>query len=77
MKRAFLWFTRIIIGIGLLATAVGGAYAIDPTLFDYFFEFIGLTPEEIGNITYGIGGLTGLGVVSKVLKVSVNTDVMA
>jgi len=45
--------------------------------FDYFFEFIGLTPEEIGNITYGIGGLTGLGVVSKVLKVSVNTDVMA
>ena len=77
MKRAFLWITRIVIGIGLLATAVGGAYAIDPTLFDYFFEFIGLTPEEIGNITYGIGGLTGLGVVAKVLKLSVNTDTMA
>ena len=26
MKRAFLWFTRIIIGIGLLATVGGHIY---------------------------------------------------
>ena len=77
MKRAVLWFTRSLIAIGLLATAIGTAYSIDPTLFNYFFEFAGLTPEEIGSLALPVGLLSGLGITSKILKTSVNTDLLA
>ena len=77
MKRAVLWITRGLIAVGLLAFAFGTAYKYDPTLFNYFFEFIGLTPEEIGELSIYLGATSLMGVGAKLLKTSVNTDTLA
>lgn len=77
IKRAMLWFTRILIGLAIIGGILLKAYEIDPTLFDYFFEFTGLNPADIGNIGTGTVFIGGLGIVAKLLKTSVNTDLIA
>ena len=77
MKKGLLWLSRIGIGLGVVATTIGLIYASHPEYFDYVFDFLGLTEGEISLVSYLLGGTTLIAGATKVLKLGVNSDMLA
>ena len=76
MKKGLLWLSRIGIGLGAVATTIGLIYSSHPEYFDYVFDFLGMTEEEIETVSYLMGFTVVAGVVTKVLKLGVNSDML-
>lgn len=77
MKKGLLWLSRILIGLGVVATTIGLVYASHPEYFDYVFDFLGMEQEEISLVSYLLGGTTAVAGATKVLKLGVNSDMLA
>ncbi len=65
MKKFILIAVNTALGITAVTTAVTGLYAINPSMFNYALEFIGMTPQEVTVFAQNIGMVTGLGILSK------------
>ena len=77
MKKGLLWLSRVLIGVGFVATTIGLIYASHPEYFDYIFNFLGMTNQEIETVSYLTGFTVVAGVVTKILKLGVNSDMLA
>lgn len=76
MKKFILVAVNTALVITTLTTAVSGIYAINPSLFNYALDFIGMTPQEVTVFAQNMGIVTGLGIVAKSVNKVVNKENM-
>lgn len=76
MKRVISKMANVGLWVSGLSTVALTSYAIYPEVYNYGLDFLGIEQSMLG----GIAGLTGLttflGVTSRMLKNSVNTDML-
>lgn len=77
MKKFILVAINIGLGISAVTTAISAAYAINPSMFNYAMDFIGMTPQEVTTFSQNMGIITGLGLLSKSLNKVVNKENLA
>ena len=74
MKKVMYWFFNIMLGIGVLATALGLLYYAEPRIFEWFFDFLNIGEAGRSAFVMTIGGTTIAGAGTKILRTVVNTD---
>lgn len=74
MKRAMYIIFNILLGLGVVTTAMGTLYYVEPSIFEWFFDWLDLSEGMRSVFTMTIGGTTIAGIGTKVLRTVVNTD---
>jgi len=74
MKKYILIAINTALVITAVTTAVSGLYAVNPGLFNYALEFVGMTPQDVTTFAQNMGIVTGLGIISKSVNMSIKKE---
>lgn len=74
MKKVMYWFFNVMLGLGVIVTALGLLYYAEPQIFEWFFDFLNISEAGRSAFVMTIGGTTIAGAGTKILRTVVNTD---